>query len=234
MGIIYKITNNINNKVYIGMTTRNLNVRINDYKKSYLNENCKEYNFKIIKAMREIGFENFKFEVIEECDNNILSEREKYWIQYYNSVFDGYNTALGGVGKPLLNEYQIQAMKILYDAGWLLQDIEKAIGVNKHTIGKILHNRFGINTTSNSNSIQRANSKTVIAVNQSSIYYFNSISEAARFIFDIETNDKCPSVRAAFRKISRSVNSKFYTAYGFLWISCDLSNNCECNNLLIS
>ena len=49
--------------------------------------------------MAKYGIDNFKFEIIEECDKSILSEREKYWIKFYNSVApNGYNLTTGGEG----------------------------------------------------------------------------------------------------------------------------------------
>ena len=41
------------------------------------------------------GLENFTFEIIEECkkDSQILNEREKYWIKYYDSFNNGYNSS---------------------------------------------------------------------------------------------------------------------------------------------
>ncbi len=96
MGYIYKITNIINNKIYIGLTRRNIKVRFNEHiKKAKLNYNTKLYN-----AINKYGENNFKIEVIEQIDNELLSDREIFWIKYYNSVDNtiGYNSTLGGDG----------------------------------------------------------------------------------------------------------------------------------------
>jgi len=50
----------------------------------------------LYKAFNKYGIENFTFEEIEQVDNSILDEREKYWIEYYDSYFNGYNSTLGG------------------------------------------------------------------------------------------------------------------------------------------
>lgn len=99
MGYIYKITNNINNKIYIGQTIKQ---RPTDrfsqhrYSSRYLNKNDNSY---LHKAMNLYGVDNFSFEVIETIENNLLNEREIYWIQFYNSfVPNGYNLTLGGEG----------------------------------------------------------------------------------------------------------------------------------------
>ena len=63
----------------------------------------------IHKAIAKYGKENFTLEVIEETEDNLLNEREMYWIQYYDSYKKGYNQTLGGDGtKSLeLNEQEV-------------------------------------------------------------------------------------------------------------------------------
>ena len=48
------------------------------------------------KAFRKYGVENFTFEEIEEVENDLLDEREKYWISFYDSYYNGYNSTIGG------------------------------------------------------------------------------------------------------------------------------------------
>lgn len=49
--------------------------------------------------MNKYGIDNFSFEIIEECEKDKLSDREKYWINYYNSISpNGYNLTEGGDG----------------------------------------------------------------------------------------------------------------------------------------
>lgn len=50
----------------------------------------------IKRAIHKYGKENFVIKLLEECDRALLNEREKYWIQYYNSFENGYNSTLGG------------------------------------------------------------------------------------------------------------------------------------------
>lgn len=89
---IYKITNINNNKVYIGQSN-NLERR---YKEHFIWKlNNKQY---IDELIQDLGKENFSFEIIEECELEVLDEREKYWIKYYNSFYEGYNKTKGGAG----------------------------------------------------------------------------------------------------------------------------------------
>lgn len=103
IGIIYKVTNDINDLVYIGQTMYLLENRwewhIN--KSNNIKDNCKFH-----KALREIGANHFKIEEIERVSTLILDEREIYWIKYYNSYFNGYNSTLGGKGGKKLSIYE--------------------------------------------------------------------------------------------------------------------------------
>lgn len=103
MGFIYKITNICNNKVYIGQTSRSIEERFN----GHLHAAKSNSSFYLHNAMRKYGFENFKVEKIEECEDILLGEKEKYWIQYYNSFENGYNMTLGGEGALRYNYKEI-------------------------------------------------------------------------------------------------------------------------------
>lgn len=87
---IYKITNKINNKVYIGQSTNIFN-RWNEHRYKAKTEDKPLY-----KAFKRYGIENFTFEIIEECPIIKLNEREIYWIKYYDSYNHGYNLTPGG------------------------------------------------------------------------------------------------------------------------------------------
>jgi len=92
--LIYKATNIINKKVYIGQTTKPLQRRISSHKSAY-----KRFNFRFYQAIKKYGFENFLFEQIDEASSlSELNEKEIYWIKYYNSYDynNGYNSTLGG------------------------------------------------------------------------------------------------------------------------------------------
>lgn len=100
MGYIYKITNEINNKIYIGQTIKTRPTdRFSQHRYAARHLETDKSNSYLHKAMSFYGVDNFSFIVIEEIDNNLLNEREKYWIEYYNStVPNGYNLTLGGEG----------------------------------------------------------------------------------------------------------------------------------------
>lgn len=96
-GQIYKITNNINNKLYVGQTTKNLEERLREHFQNA--DNLK--NFTLSNAIRKYGKDNFSIDQIDTADTkDDLNKKEIYWINYYKS-FDinyGYNMTLGGDG----------------------------------------------------------------------------------------------------------------------------------------
>lgn len=96
---IYKVTNNMNGLKYVGLSRKDtLEERIYWYEKDII---LKEKPNDIIKAMREFGFENFTFDILEDniTDLKTLNERERYWIQYYDTTNPekGYNRDSGGL-----------------------------------------------------------------------------------------------------------------------------------------
>lgn len=93
---IYKFTNIKTGKSYIGQSV-DIKRRYNHHKRlASLNESSPEYLF-VNSQMRLYGFENFQFSVLEECQESELNEREKYYIEKYNTVYPhGYNFGRGG------------------------------------------------------------------------------------------------------------------------------------------
>ena len=86
---IYKITNIQNNKVYIGQTIRPIKDRFHRHINDAMN-NILDTHF--ARAIRKYGKDNFIIEQIDEAETqDELNKKEQYWIQYYNSVKDGYN-----------------------------------------------------------------------------------------------------------------------------------------------
>jgi len=83
---IYKTTNLVNGKIYIGLTRKN--------NLEYLGSGKL-----ILRAIKKYGKDNFKRVILEECNNlEELNMQEIFWIAYYNSIDPkiGYNILLGG------------------------------------------------------------------------------------------------------------------------------------------
>lgn len=88
---IYKYTNKINGQIYIGQSSD-----ISSRYEQHIYDAAKRAKTVIDKAIQKYGIENFNFEIIEECSKEELDSREKYWIQYYDSYNNGYNSTIGG------------------------------------------------------------------------------------------------------------------------------------------
>jgi group I intron endonuclease len=84
---IYKITNP-KGKIYIGQSI-NIERRFKEYKKFQCNQSKKLFN-----SLKKYGWENHKFEIIEECSREQLNEKEENYILLFNSHIKGLNIKL--------------------------------------------------------------------------------------------------------------------------------------------
>ncbi len=106
--IIYKATNLINGKVYIGQTIKSLEDRI----KGHLRFSQYKEGSVFQKAIKEYGTNNFKWEVICVCpDINSLNEREQYYVAFYDSMNNGYNRTSGGINNYKVSDKTIEKLK---------------------------------------------------------------------------------------------------------------------------
>lgn len=92
---IYKITNLLNQKSYIGKSN-DIDRRWSQHKSPY--EWSRQPDSSLYLAFQKYGLDNFKFEIIEECKVEELGEKEKYWVEYYDTFYNGYNQTAGGEG----------------------------------------------------------------------------------------------------------------------------------------
>lgn len=99
MGLVYKVTNKINDKIYIGVTINKFSSRKTEHLRSARNlDNTNSFSI-FHMALNKYGFDNFEWEILEYCDNDVLSDREIYYIDLYNSYATkkGYNLTKGGI-----------------------------------------------------------------------------------------------------------------------------------------
>ena len=137
MGFIYKIWNEENDKLYIGQTSVGIKTRWSSHLKNYLTNNAVIY-----RAMRKYGAGIFHIEQIEECDNSILDEREKYWIEYYNSYKNGYNSTPGGTALPsgkMFARLDDNLLHQLWDKGYSISEIVEKTGYSDTSIREHLY-----------------------------------------------------------------------------------------------
>jgi len=89
---IYKITDIETGKIYVGQSV-NISDRFKNHIKAGLGIDSS--NNKLYSTMKEHGVENFYFEVLEECERALLNEKEKFWIDFYQSESFGMNSTKG-------------------------------------------------------------------------------------------------------------------------------------------
>lgn len=92
-GYIYKITNLITNKIYIGQTTRTIDWR---WKKHQRDSMCltTKLDTKLARSIRKYGVDNFIIEEVEHlanCTQAELTSREHYWVLKLDTINNGYN-----------------------------------------------------------------------------------------------------------------------------------------------
>ena len=214
MAYIYKITNDINDKIYIGKTELSVEQRF----KAHCSDAFRERNEKrpLYAAMRKYGIEHFQCEKIEETNNP--EEREKYWIEFYNSYGEGYNATLGGDGKSYINQSDILslwnqglgcgqiALQTKHDAGW----ISKILLQNNISIEDI-DKRARLSTAKSVFQIDKISNEII---NQ-----FESCTQAAHAMID-SNYSKC-KLGTASTHISEVCRDKRKTFAGFIWKYAD-------------
>ena len=132
--VIYKTTNLINGKIYIGKDSKN--------NPKYLGS-----GIIIISAIKKYGKENFKKEILEKCDDfNKLNEREIFWIKECDStnLKIGYNIRHGG-DNNLAFDYKSRNKRISESLTGraFSEEHKKNIKLNHHDVSGIKNPMYG-------------------------------------------------------------------------------------------
>ena len=142
---IYKITNLINGKIYIGQSIQIFS-RWKQHFKSY--EDCDKTTY-LYNALVKYGIENFSFSIEELCEPELLNEKEKFYIEKYKSFnhLFGYNLTDGGDTPPKLVGISNPNSKLTEDEIWDIRERYSKMEEKKE-VYKIYSNRISINTFS--------------------------------------------------------------------------------------
>ena len=200
MAYIYKITNQINGKVYIGATIRNPETRWAEHQRDYIRLDFEKrplYN-----AINKYGVNNFTFETIEET--NEPQEREIYYIQKYDSFNNGYNATLGGEGTRFIDEGKVVNL-YLENQQKTISIIAKELEISTDAVSDILkRNHIDIRASAHYHSkpIYQLDKQT-----EEIIQEFSCVNDAARFLGDKRKSQHISEVCKGIRK----------SAYGFKW-----------------
>ena len=210
MAYIYKITNNINDKIYIGQTNYTLSERLHQHYLDSKKQHRK--NRPLYQAINKYGIENFSIELIEETNNPL--EREIYWIEYYGSFKNGYNATMGGNGKRYLDYDLIIST---YNQLQNINKVAKILNIDRSSISTIL-NMHNINIMHGGEITKRQSSKTVAMMDKNTnqiIKVFSSHMDAARWLItNNKSSDKDTKIAG---RIGSVVKGKRKTAYGYKW-----------------
>lgn len=204
MGYIYKVTCLENDKLYIGLTNISVNNRWNEHIGASFNPSSSDYNFAFHRAIRKYGVENFKIEVIDTGSGEELKEKEKYWINYYDSYKNGYNCTLGGDGQCKYNYDEI--IKFYMSHNYSVIATCKEFGIYDQVVYSALQSR-GIdykNLPKISLSNKKSPKKKIRLVELDLV--FNSMKE----IDDYFGKTAHPNVRRCLNGITKK-------AYGYSW-----------------
>lgn len=212
MAYIYQITNDVNQKIYIGKTENSIEKRF----KEHCWDASRERNEKrpLYNAMRKYGVEHFHIELIEETNNP--EEREVYWIEKKQSFKNGYNATIGGDGRKYI-DYDL-VVKTYQD----LQNIKlvaKQLHHDESTISKILKEK-NIDIKSSIEWMRENRGKEVgqYDLNDNFIQSFDSRGLASKYLIDNHYTTSV-AIDAVAGRIGQVCNGKRKTAYGFKWKS---------------
>lgn len=206
MAYIYKITNIINQKIYIGKTEFSIDKRFSEHCRDAFKKDKEKRP--LYAAMRKYGIENFRIEMIEETDSP--EEQEIYWIEYYGSFKNGYNATKGGDGKRYIDyDLIIAAYKEMNN----INEVARYFNIHADTVSNILKSKE-IEITS-ATEVNRAKQGKVINqydLNGKFLKSFPSARAAA-----IELNKITSTSNGSASHISDVCRGKRKTAYGFIW-----------------
>lgn len=203
MAYIYKIENQKNGKIYIGKTLKSIQERMETHIRDSQRVNIA--NRPLYKAFKKYGIENFSISVVEECSEEVVNEREIYWIEMYGSFKYGYNATCGGDGKRYCDYDLIYA---LYEEGKNVSEISCITHYDEQTCRVALDNK-GI---THEMRVKRGREKIIKPVLQLDVCtneiigIYSSIQEAY---------DSLGKQRSGH--IASVCNGKRKTAYGYKW-----------------
>lgn len=207
MSYIYVITNDINNKQYVGKTNNSLSQRF----KSHISDskNRKYEHRPLYSAMNKYGVEHFSIKQLEECSAEEASVKEIYWIGKLDTYKNGYNATLGGDSKHYYN-YQEIANKYLELQNQ--KETAEYFNCDIHTV-KIACEQCNVKIISSADQNRKKVPKIKLIEKE---LIFETLRDAARYLQEqnITTNKSLQSIT---KNISRVCKGERKSAYKFHW-----------------
>lgn len=210
MAFIYKITNNYNNKVYIGQTIREPSLRWNEHKSEAFSSSKRHgYHYHLHSAMRKYGLEYFSFNIIDSCpDEQRFKLETKYILEYHsNDPNFGYNCVIEGSGRTI---YSSEEILWLWDKGLSRNEIANLIGADAMTVGTRLHS-FGI---SHEEIVNRKKQEKWSEWQSKAVLQY---TVEGIFIKEWPSATSCSIAGYNQSAVSNVCRQEQKSAYGFLW-----------------
>ena len=210
MPYIYKITNKKNGKIYIGKTMFTVPERWSEHCRDYKKERCE--NRPLYKAIQKYGVDGFTVEEVEECSSDVLSEREKHWIEYYGSFKNGYNATIGGDGSQYI-DYDVVIQTYLQTGNQ--NKTAEIIGICPESVKNILKIK-NVDSIPMTKVNQKAFGSVInmFSLSGDFVKSFPSARDAARFILSDTDNTSNFGAAAHILDVCKG---KRKTAYKYKW-----------------
>lgn len=226
---IYKITNKINKKCYIGQSI-DIEKRWKAHITRSAKHNTEKYSEKIYQAIRKYGISNFIFEVIEECSIDELDEKELKWIKYYDSYNNGYNMILKGNVQNCINANKKRMIPVIAYSleGEFIKEYQSLSEASRDTNVNIFIIRQCLNKKMNRGGVYQWREKKNNYIPKTIAPYQRKIDPRAVSIeqYDLDNNllNKFNSILEASNKtgvsrrsIMRVCNGEQKSSKGFIW-----------------
>lgn len=129
---IYVLRNTVNEKVYVGQT-KNVHARLLQHLKDSTMK--QRGNYKLYKAIKDIGRENFYIEEIDSCESKEEADKkEVFYIEKFDSINNGYNSVSGGDGSTINTESMKEKFIDFYNSGKTYDEIAEFFSVCNATV----------------------------------------------------------------------------------------------------
>ena len=200
---IYLITNLVNGKQYVGQS-------VNIHHRWICHQNPRDIeNTPINLAIKKYGKDSFKFEIIENCLQKELNEKEIYWIKYYNTLVpNGYNIRQGGEQEII---YNYEAIYDKWKEGYLCKELQEIFNCTD----KVIHNALLAYGVTQDEIYERSN------FHKEEEYYIIALSPIDKKplkIFESLRDIKKILNLKNISSIKKSIKNPQWKANGYYWI----------------
>lgn len=210
MAYIYKITNDVNQKIYIGKTEFSIMKRFQEHCQDAFRDRNKKRP--LYAAMRKYGIEHFHIDLIEETD--IPEERENYWIEYFGSFKNGYNATMGGDGRKYIDYDLVVAT---YRKIQSISETAKICQISVDSVSNILELKNVNKLTHKEVMTNRVKNVGMFCLKTNQLLKsFCSLSQAAEYCIQ-EKLTSSSSIKGVAAHIGKVCNGKRKQTLGYKW-----------------